>query len=110
MPNNKQAPENFAAGHPANHAPGEAAADDRALEHSSESDEGASREAATEREVQPSAFPHPPWTVGVVLVLGVGSLLFGLLVRPIFLAVGSPFILALLIWLYVKLFAHGGSS
>lgn len=54
----------------------------------------------------PSPFPHPPWTVGVVLVLGVVSLLFGILVRPIFLLVGSPFILVLLLWIYVRLFAR----
>jgi hypothetical protein len=57
-----------------------------------------------------SPFPHPPWTVGVVLILGVVSLLFGLLVRPIFLAVGSPFIIVLVLWLYVKLLSGRTSS
>ena len=68
-------------------------------------EEHAPDEAAKEGEAQPSPFPHPPWTVGVVIVLGLVSLLFGILVRPIFLAVGSPFIIALLLWLYVRLFA-----
>jgi hypothetical protein len=63
-----------------------------------------------EAQPEPSPFPHPPWTVGVVLVLGVVSLLFGLLVRPIFLAVGSPFIIVLLLWLYVKLIAGGDAT
>lgn len=58
----------------------------------------------------PSPFPHPPWTVGVVLVLGVVSLLFGILVRPIFLLVGSPFILVLLLWIYVRLFARADGA
>lgn len=64
----------------------------------------------TAEESRPSPFPHPPWTVGVVVVLGVVSLLFGILVRPIFLAVGSPFIIVLLLWLYVKLSAGDTSS
>jgi hypothetical protein len=53
-----------------------------------------------------SPFPHPPWTVGLVLVGGVITLLFGLLVSPIWLLVGSPFVLALLLWMYVRLFAY----
>ncbi len=67
-------------------------------------------DAAKEEEARPSPFPHPPWTVGVVLILGLVSLLFGILVRPIFLAVGSPFIIVLLLWLYVKLFMRDSSS
>ena len=67
-------------------------------------------DAAQEEKAQSSPFPHPPWTVGVVVVLGVMSLLFGLLVRPLFLAVGSPFIIVLLLWLYVKLFTGDSSS
>ncbi len=70
----------------------------------------ARQEEGTEAESQPSPFPHPPWTVGVVLILGGVSLLFGILVRPIFLAVGSPFIIVLLLWLYVKLFGGDNSS
>ncbi len=51
----------------------------------------------------PSPFPHPPWTVGLVLVGGVITLLFGILVSPIWLLVGSPFGNALFLWLYVRL-------
>lgn len=59
-----------------------------------------------EKELEaPSPFPHPPWTVGLVLVGGVITLLFGLLVNPVWLLVGSPFVLVLLLWLYVRLFA-----
>ena len=50
-----------------------------------------------------TAFPHPPWTVGLVLVGGVITLLFGILVSPIWLLVGSPFVITLLLWLYIRL-------
>jgi hypothetical protein len=53
-----------------------------------------------------SPFPHPPWTVGLVLVAGGITLLFGILVNPIWLVVGSPFVLALFLWLYVRLFVR----
>ena len=55
---------------------------------------------------EPSPFPHPPWTVNLILVGGVITLLFGLLVNPIWLLVGSPFVLVLLLWLYVRLFGR----
>ena len=58
-----------------------------------------------EEDWEVSPFPHPPWTVGLVLVGGAITLLFGLLVNPIWLLVGSPFVVALLLWTYVKLFA-----
>ena len=54
----------------------------------------------------PSPFPHPPWTVGLVLVAGGITLLFGILVSPIWLLVGSPFVLALFLWLYIRLFVR----
>jgi len=64
-------------------------------------------DAATEDEpLGPAAFPHPPWTVGLVLVAGGITLLFGILVSPIWLLVGSPFVLALFLWLYVRLFVR----
>lgn len=47
-------------------------------------------------------FPHPPWTVGVVLVFGVVFLLLGALGNPLWLVGGSPFILVLLLWLAVR--------
>lgn len=53
-----------------------------------------------------SPFPHPPWTVGLVLVAGGITLLFGILVSPVWLVVGSPFLLALVLWLYVRLFVR----
>lgn len=53
-----------------------------------------------------SPFSHPPWTVGLVLVAGVVTLVFGVLVSPIWLLVGSPFVIALFLWLYVRLFVH----
>lgn len=60
----------------------------------------------TDHEAEPtSPFPHPPWTVNLVLVGGVITLLFGLLVSPLWLLVGSPFLVVLLLWLYVRLFA-----
>ncbi len=54
----------------------------------------------------PSPFPHPPWTVGLVLVGGVITLLFGILVSPVWLLVGSPFVITLLLWLYIRLFVR----
>ena len=38
------------------------------------------------------------------MVFAAISLLFGVLVRPIFLLIGSPFILILALWLFVRLF------
>jgi hypothetical protein len=66
------------------------------------------RDAGTAEGGEPprSPFPHPDWTVGLVLVAGVITLLFGVLVRPIWLVVGSPFLIALGLWLYVKVFVR----
>ena len=50
----------------------------------------------------PSAFPHPPWTVGVVLVIGVVMLILGVVGHPLWLLMGSPFILTLLVWAVVR--------
>ena len=57
-----------------------------------------------------SAFPHPPWTVGLVLVAGAITLLFGILVSPVWLLVGSPFVIALFLWLYVRIFVRPDDS
>jgi hypothetical protein len=54
----------------------------------------------------PSPFPHPPWTVNLVLVAGAITLLFGILVNPVWLLVGSPFVLALMLWLYIRIFVR----
>lgn len=50
-------------------------------------------------------FLHPPWTVGVVLVFAVVALLLGLGGNPIWLLIGSPFILVLVLWLWVRIAA-----
>ena len=60
---------------------------------------GNEEDAALER----SPFPHPPWTVGLVLVAGVITLMFGILVSPIWLVVGSPFVIVLGLWLWIRL-------
>ena len=70
-------------------------------------DDGDLHEAAGDiDESVPSPFPHPPWTVGLVLVGGGITLLFGILVSPIWLLVGSPFVIALFLWLYIRLFVR----
>ena len=51
----------------------------------------------------PPTFPHPPWTVGLVLVLAVVTLVLGLFGHPLWLLAGSPFLLVLGLWLYVQL-------
>lgn len=62
------------------------------------------KEAGGDRDAEePSPFPHPPWTVSLVLVAGVITLVFGILVSPIWLVVGSPFVIALFLWLWVRL-------
>jgi hypothetical protein len=47
-------------------------------------------------------FPHQPWMVGIVLIFGVLSILAGLS-DPIWLLLGAPFILALLLLIYVRI-------
>lgn len=47
-------------------------------------------------------FAHPPWTVGVVLVIGVVMLIIGVLGHPVWLLLGAPFIAVLAVWLVVK--------
>ncbi len=44
-------------------------------------------------------FLHPPWMVGIMLILGVVSLIVGLTVDPFWLAMGSPAILTLCVYL-----------
>jgi hypothetical protein len=47
-------------------------------------------------------FQHPEWMVGIVLISGVFAILAGL-ANPVMWLVGSPFVLALAIWIYGKL-------
>lgn len=47
-------------------------------------------------------FLHPPWTLGVVLVFAVVTLLLGLGGHPVWLLIGSPFILVLVLWLWAN--------
>jgi hypothetical protein len=52
------------------------------------------------------AFPHPQWTVGVVLIFAV-LFIAGGLGNPLWLLVGSPFILVLVVYIWVKLASRG---
>lgn len=52
------------------------------------------------------AFPHPPWAVGMVLVIAVPFLVLGILGHPIWLLLGSPFILVLIVWVAVRIVEH----
>lgn len=49
------------------------------------------------------AFAHPEWTVGLVLVIAMVMLLLGIVGHPIWLLIGSPFILTLAVWVAVRL-------
>jgi len=46
-------------------------------------------------------FPHPDWTVGVVLIFGVVAIVAGFS-NPIWWLIGSPVILALAIYVLVR--------
>ena len=81
------------------------AADDH-RQHDSEATDEQGADASYEElggDTAPSPFPHPPWTVGLVLVGGLITLMFGVLVSPIWLGVGAPFLIVLALWLYIKL-------
>jgi hypothetical protein len=47
-------------------------------------------------------FPHPPWMVGIVLVFAVLAILAGLS-DPIWLLLGLPCILVLVLFIYVRI-------
>ena len=51
---------------------------------------------------EPPLFKHPQWTVGIVLVFAVMTVFAGL-ISPIWFVIGSPFVLVLLIYLWVQL-------
>lgn len=93
-----------------------AGADNPATAEGTADADGTEGDRGTARDIEPdqdgsaaSAFPHPPWTVGLVLVAGVITLLFGVLVSPVWLLVGSPFVIALVLWLYVRIFIRPSS-
>ncbi len=48
-------------------------------------------------------FQHPPWMVGIMLILGVLSLVIGLTVDPFWLVMGSPAILTLVVFIGVRI-------
>jgi hypothetical protein len=50
-------------------------------------------------------FPHRPWMVGLVLGLAVLSIIAGFS-DPIWLLLGAPFILVLVLYIYVRLWGH----
>jgi hypothetical protein len=54
--------------------------------------------AANERPL----FPHPPWMLGIVLILAVMAIFAGL-TDPIWFLLGLPCILVLALYLYVKI-------
>ena len=53
----------------------------------------------------PPMFPHPQWMVGVVLIFAVLFIVAGL-GNPIWLVIGSPFILTLAVYIWVRLAAR----
>ena len=58
------------------------------------------REAASELETRP-LFQHPQWMVGVILVFAVAALIAGL-GNPVWWLIGSPCILVLVIYTWVR--------
>ena len=48
-------------------------------------------------------FLHPPWMVGIMLILGVLSLAVGLTIDPFWLVMGSPAILTLAVYVGVRI-------
>jgi len=52
--------------------------------------------------IKASPFAHPQWAVGMVLVLAVPFLVWGIFGHPVWLLLGSPFVAVLVIWLAVR--------
>jgi len=48
-------------------------------------------------------FQHPPWMLGIMLILGLLSLVVGLTLDPFWLVMGSPAILTLLVFVGVRI-------
>jgi hypothetical protein len=61
-------------------------------------DESDIKPEATERPI----FNHPPWMLGIVLILAVMAILAGL-AEPIWFLLGLPCILVLALYLYVRI-------
>ncbi len=59
-------------------------------------------EYMTENSKERPLFQHPPWMVGIVLIIAVMSILAGLS-DPIWLLLGLPCILVLALFIYVRL-------
>jgi hypothetical protein len=55
---------------------------------------------------EPPMFPHQQWMVGVVLIFAVLFIVAGL-GDPVWLLIGSPFILTLAVYIWVRLAARG---
>jgi hypothetical protein len=63
---------------------------------------GSSRESHDGEASEPRVFQHPEWMMGIVLILGV-MVIFAGLGNPIWWLIGSPFLLALAVWIYGRL-------
>jgi hypothetical protein len=69
------------------------------------SDEPDDRPEPNERPV----FNHPPWMLGIVLILAVMAILAGL-AEPIWFLLGLPCILVLALYLYVQIASRFGKK
>jgi hypothetical protein len=54
-------------------------------------------------------FAHPPWMLGVVLAFAVLAIIAGLR-DPIWLLLGLPFILVLVLYIYVRIVKRNGNQ
>lgn len=75
---------------------------DSAAREEDETRAGDGDEIADELLPDRPVFLHPRWTVGMILVFAVVFLLLGILGHPLWLLIGSPFILTLVVWVMVR--------
>ena len=54
-------------------------------------------------------FAHPPWMLGMVLAFAVLAIIAGLR-DPIWLLLGLPFILVLVLYIYVRIIKRNGNQ
>lgn len=54
---------------------------------------------------EPALFQHPQWMVGIVLIFAAVALFAGLFGDPVWLLIGSPFIVTLAIYIWAR-FVH----